>query len=275
MPPLITMPVGFETKQCTEAKRREVLNDLEVSGRSFLWKLLNKCSEELPCNLRLCPRCMRAMRIKLIQDGRDLLRKAAATTGQDLVAFSIVLTKERTRREDGPSTLRLLHGRIVRQLQRLALPSPILIAGIDVSLNEGLGQRPSWQPQLYGITLANNRKSLEEAFSYKTKHVPKPSYFRNVTDLASALTYSAKIEFVRRASYKDSTGRRNTRKVRLSQMQRLSVALWMADAQTWETMIFQGITRRGSKLVALSSASLSSSSAGNFVKFPPSATVHS
>lgn len=265
MPPFITMPRGFETKPQAEAHRREVLRLL---GDSDLGQVLNKCTQDEPCDLRMCPRCMRVTRVSLIQTGCPLLTEAAAEAGQELVAFSIVLTKEVTKERHGPPTLRLLHGRIAKQLQRLALPFPILISGLDVSLNEGLGQTPCWQPQLYGVTLADNKCALKEAFDNKTKHVAKPVWFREVDDLASALTYSAKTDFVRRVSYKDNTGRRNTRKVRLSRPQKLQLASWFGNTKSWETMIFLGIARRADKLVLLSSKKLSFSSNDKVSKFP-------
>jgi hypothetical protein len=168
---------------------------------------------------------------------------------RELIAFSIVLPNETGHARRGPPEFRRLRSRLSRRLQRIPLPVPKLLTGIDVSLNEKRSQS-HWQLQLYGVTHAANAEALRDEFG--DDRVKGLIRIRLCTDLCRVLTYAVKTQFVRRVSYIDErTGRWNTRKVGLSNSQRRLVAWWLRDVGCWDTLFFRGLTRRGDRLVSL------------------------
>jgi hypothetical protein len=245
-------PAGIETADIAERRQdREIrIHKRDPERFSKQIDLLERCVGGSECRLRICHLCMRKTRLHLIREGCAHFWSMARSG--EVIAFSIVLLNETGVAGRGPPDFRRLWSRLGRRLERIPLPVRRSIAGIDVSLNEKCGQS-YWQLQLYGVTHAANKKALEDAFGDdRVKRLVRISRCRSLcADLCRVLTYSLKTQFVRRVSYIDETGRWNTRKVGLSNAQRRVVAWWLRDVGCWDTLFFQGLTRRGDRLVSL------------------------
>ena len=250
----ICPPPGFETPNVTGRRQdREIrIHKRDPERFSKQIDLLERCVGGSECRLRICHLSMRKTRLHLLREGCKHFRSMALSG--ELIAFSIVLPNETGVAHRGPPDFRRLRSRLSRRLQRIRLPVLRMIAGIDVSLNED-GGRLFWQVQLYGVTHAANAKALRDEFGdpYSVERLVRISLCTDrCTDLCRALTYALKTQFVRRVSYVDErTGRRNTRKVGLSNSQRRIVAYWLRDVGCWDTLFLVGLTRRGDRLVSL------------------------
>jgi hypothetical protein len=247
------LPAGFETADLAERRRDRMIRVLQRDPERFATQIdmLEKCVGGAECRQRNCDVCMRATRLHLLRGGCKHFRSMALSG--EVIAFSIVLLNETGVAKRGPPDFRRLWSRLARRLQRIPLPVPRLIAGIDVSLNED-GGRLFWQVQLYGVTHAANEEAVWDEFDDpdSEEHVVQVSRCRSLcTDLCRVLTYAVKTQFVRRVSYIDRKGHRNTRKVGLTNSQRRLVAWWLRDVRCWDTVFLVGLTRRGDRLVPL------------------------
>jgi hypothetical protein len=248
MRPTCLLPPGFETTDIGERYQNLDIRILKKDPERFANEidLLEGCVGGSECRLHICRLCLRKTRLHLVREGCRHFEPLARR--RELIAFSIVLPDETGHSDRGPPEFRRLRSRLKRRLERLPLPVPLLLAGIDVSLNEKAG-RSHWQLQLYGLTHAVNAETLREAFGDdKVKGLIR---IRLCTDLGRALTYALKTQFLRRISYVDRTGRWNTRKVGLSNSKRRLVAWWLRDVRCWDTVFLVGLTRRGDRLVLL------------------------
>jgi hypothetical protein len=247
------LPRGFETTDIAERRRDRLIKVLQRNPERFATQidLLYECNVRSGCGARICDICMRKARVILVREGRTQF-ESLGRSGQ-LIGYSIILGEETGDVDRGPPDFARLCSRLRRRLQRLPLPVPKLIAGLDVSLNERCGQS-HWQLQLYGVTHAANEKALRKAFGVSGS-IERPIRIRLCTDLPRALTYSLKTRIVRRVSYVDQkTGHWTTKKFDLRPSQQRTLAWWLRNAGCWDTMFFRGLTRRGDHLVSLRKA---------------------
>jgi hypothetical protein len=240
------MPAGFETRQIAESRRDELLRILRKEPHRFarVIRILDDCSVRTPCGLRICDVCMRKTRLDLVREGCAHFQSLARS--REVIAFSIILWDETGQVDLGPPELPKLRSRLEPLLDRLPLPVVKLIAGLDVSLNQD-GRIPEWQVRLCGITHAANEQALRDTLG----GLEGVERIRTCTNLGAALTDALKMQFVRRISYADLTGRRYTHKRSLSASEERVVAWWLREAGCWGTLFFQGFTRRGERLVPL------------------------
>jgi len=243
------LPRGFETTDIAERRRDRLIKVLQRDPERFATQidLLYECNVRRGCGARICDICMRKTRLHLVREGCKHL--GPLVRRRELIAVSIVLPNETGHVNRGPPDFRRLRARLKRRLERLPLAVPLLIAGLDVSLNEE-GGRQFWQVQLYGVTHVNNTEALRDAFG-RSESVEKPLQICTCTDLGAPLTYALKTQYVRRVSYRDRKGNAKTRKPWLSNSQRRVVARWLRDVGCWDTVFLVGLTRRGERLVPL------------------------
>jgi hypothetical protein len=112
--------------------------------------------------------------------------------------------------------------RLQRRFQRAELP--VVLAGVDISLNEDSAGAwdPHWQVQVYGVVVGLPRVEVKQRLILSfppSNSVSRPLKVRKCDELQHALSYTIKPMFIRRVSYVDDTGRLNTRKVTLKVQQ--------------------------------------------------------
>src|SRR5262245_52039315 len=127
------LPRGFGTTDIAERRRDRVIRTLQRDPERFgtLIDVLEKCVGRHECRKRVCDVCMCKARVELVREG--CAHFGPMMCSREVIAFSIVLSSETGHADRGPPDFRRLRARLSRRLERLALPIPKLIAGLDVS----------------------------------------------------------------------------------------------------------------------------------------------
>ncbi len=240
---------AFETeKQVAEryaARGRLMFTGNPMSQPNFYW-----CAEANPCDSAACFACMREFRRWLVDAGAALLEQSL---GQLSVASLVHHTLSRR-----PGNLNSFHlGKAKRQLSRhidrAGLGSLVAIGGFDFSYNQPAnGSTPHWQPHAYVIWQGIDQEILKRALSPfypATAEIPRPVRVRNVTNLMAALSYTAKAVFYRRTSYKDASGRANTRSLPLLPPAERELLTYLDQLHPVDRLFLKNVRRQGSILI--------------------------
>jgi hypothetical protein len=233
----------FETEQTAFERQSEIIHALKgqdpASGKladraANLAEKLRECANGLPCDLSMCPVCVRSLRESFVLAAKaciDQLR-SARTWGPllPISAFCAVPLSD----QYPPGTLRKLklpafNEKIRARHRRAGLP--LVFAGIDISWNEYSPPKapPFWQGQVYGVVVGLDVEAVKSAIKHLYPHaasIKRPVRVRRCSDLPEALSYAIKPGFVIRVSHIDpDTGRYNTDYYGLKPPQLREVAL--------------------------------------------------
>jgi len=221
----------FETEQTAFERQSEMIRALngDDPAATRLADKLKACANGSPCDLSMCPICVRRLRASFVLPALKVIRRVQRKRKLPITAFSAVLKNGRYPVGNlAKIDLPVINRRVQRQHQRAQFP--LVFAGIDISLNEDGRQtrRSHWQVQAYGVVVGLDvdavKKALQRLYP-RTSSAPRPLRVRECCELPEALSYVIKPEFVRRVSYIDDTGRHNTRKCSLKAAQLRELAL--------------------------------------------------
>jgi len=221
----------FETEQTVFERQSEIIRALKGDDpvATRLADKLKACANGSPCKLSMCPICVRTLRASFVLAARRVIKKVQRRQELPITAFSAVLKNGRYPvGKLAQMNVPLINRRVQRQHQRAQFP--LVFAGIDISLNEDGRQtrRSHWQVQAYGVVVGLDVEAVKKALQHLYPHTsstPRPLRVRVCSELPEALSYAIKPGFVRRISYIDDTGRRNTRRCSLKPPQLLELAL--------------------------------------------------
>jgi hypothetical protein len=177
---------------------------------------LTECANGHPCNLSMCPICVRDLRESFVLAAKaciDQLR-SAPNWGPllTITAFSAIPLSDQYR----PGALHQLdlptfNERIQTQHRRAGFP--LVFAGIDLSSDEYIPPKipPFWQGHVYGVVVGLDVEAVKGAIKHpypRAASIPKPFYARECLQLPEAISYAIKPGFVRRVSYANYPKRR-------------------------------------------------------------------
>ena len=115
----------------------------------------------------------------------------------------------------------------------------------------GRRQQPYWQFQVYGIVVGldpdKTRTRLAPLYP-ASPNTPHPLHVKECNNLAKALSYVIKPYFSERVSYRDDTGRMNTRTVRLKPDQIRELAPWICRYPLTERYVLTGARRYSDRI---------------------------
>jgi hypothetical protein len=218
----------FETEQTAFERQSEMIRALKgrdpksarLAQRSAnLVERLKECSDSSPCNLSICPVCVRSLRASFVLAAKARIDKlqSAPKWGAllPITAFQAVPLSDQYM----PGMLRKMKAPAFNekiQARHRRAGFPLVFAGIDVSWNEDSTSKapPFWQAQLYGVVVGIDVEDVKNAIKRLypgDTSIKRPLRVRECTDVPRALSYAVKPAFVRRVSYVDPrTGRDNT-----------------------------------------------------------------
>jgi hypothetical protein len=179
---------------------------LEKRARDLAEKL-TECANGFPCNLSMCPICVRGLRESFVLAALRLIEGLQRKRKLPLTAFSAVggcdqyLPGNLARME-----LPLINKRVQRQHQRAGFP--LVFAGIDLSWDEYIppNKPPFWQAQMYGVIVGLDVEAVKSAIKHlysRAPSIPKPFHTRECLKVPEALSYIIKPAFVRQVRYID------------------------------------------------------------------------
>lgn len=240
---------GFETEKQV-AERHKACGKLMFTGNSasepnFYW-----CAEASPCDSAACSPCMREFRRWLVDAGITLFERSP---GQLSAASLVHHTWSRCPGNLSSFDLDKATRQMARHFDRAGVGNLVAIGGFDFSFNQpASGSTPSWQPHAYVILQGIEHQALKHAltpFYPSTAEIPRPIRTRRVTDRMEAITYAAKAIFYRRSSYKDATGRANTRYLRLPPPAERELFTYLDQLQPVDRMFLKNARRQGAILI--------------------------
>ncbi len=214
---------------------------------------LELCEKNNRCCSGACPECGRLLQRWFVRKSRYLIRDVLDTTGQQLVAITIIPAKPIIR----PGKLHTLEvGNLLRRLQYALDKAGIDIAmgAIDFSFNEDKDgkYKPFWSAHVYIITsIANEarvKKILKKLFPSKQR-IPRPIKISAFNNSRRRRSYAFKIQFKRRVGVdtfktkKDGMTRkcRNTSRQRLRAVERLELFMYLDQIGLAERFIFRSV----------------------------------
>jgi hypothetical protein len=215
----------FETEQMAFERQSQMIRALKGDDPvvKSLADQLKRCAKGSPCDLSMCPICVRKLRASFVLTALKVIRRVQRKRKLPITAFSAVLKNGRYPVGRLAKTdLPVINDRVQCQHRRAGFP--LVFAGIDISLNEDGRQtrRSHWQVQAYGVVVELDVDVVKGALQRlypRTSSAARPLRVRECCELPEALSYVIKPEFVRRVSYIDDTGRHNTRKCGLKAAQ--------------------------------------------------------
>jgi hypothetical protein len=250
------LPLKFVNSKQAELRQALRARRLSQGGPQAqnLARRLASCSAEDPCGLRVCHFCMRFHRIDLLRWAEQLWRRGSGCSVAEAVAFSLVMADDLIPESQLRKVpVRRVLARIRKRLGQLALPVPYVLGGVDFAVNIERLHPPRISVQVYGVTGAANVEALRELARTgrdPERGVHRPLEVRAIDCFAAAITYAQKSIFVRRSSYVDERGHRNTRKFSLRAAEERRLCLWLGELRTTETLILRGFSVRHGKLAS-------------------------
>jgi hypothetical protein len=228
-----------------EARGRLMFTRNSMSEPNFYW-----CALECPCDSATCPWCMREFRRWLVDAGITLFEQSSdQLSAATLVHHSLGRGLGTLHEFDLGKAKRQL----ARHLDRAGLGSLFAIGGFDFSYNQSSdGSAPYWQPHAYLIFQGMEPKIIKRALSPfypATAKIPRPIRTRQVTDLIQALSYAMKAVFSRRSSYRDATGRLNTRCLPLLPQAERELLLYLDQLRPVDRLFLKNLRRQGENLM--------------------------
>jgi hypothetical protein len=226
----------FETRQTALHRQATLIRQLAVVDDDAITvaRRLHACSKHAPCGSPICPVCVRRLRRSFIKGGMACIADICRTgnvPGEHVVAFSAVLGEEQYAvGQLHKADLLQVNKRLQRRFQRAGLP--VVLAGVDISLNEDSTGRwpPYWQLKLYGVVVGLIRLEVKQRLAVNlpvSDRIPRPFRVRTCRELPKPLSYIIKPMLIRRVSYIDPTGRFNTRKVPIKSAEMRELAVWL------------------------------------------------
>jgi hypothetical protein len=204
-----------------------VPDPLEEDARAKkLAEQLARCANSRPCNLSICPICLRRLRESFILGAVTCIQQLGLGPELPIIEFSAVSVRNSYSLDClDRIDLRKIKKRIRDQHKRAGFP--LAFAGVEILLNE-MRQRheyhaPFWQAQVHGVVVGLEIDDVESAVKreYPSEaSIPMPLSLSECSNLAAAALDSAvNPEFVR------NDGSRNTR---LKKSQLKEVGLWVS-----------------------------------------------
>jgi hypothetical protein len=202
-----------------------VPDPLEEDARAKkLAEQLGRCVHGRPCNLSICPICLRRFRKSFILGAVTFIEELGMGPELPFIEFSGVSVSYRGDLRDSLDRidLRQINKRIRDQHKRAGFP--LAFTGVEISLNEDRQDYddPFWQAQVYGVVVGLGIEAVESAIKreYPSEaSISMPLQVRKCLNSAVALNDAIKPEFVRRASCMDDAGRRYIHNCRLKKTQ--------------------------------------------------------
>jgi hypothetical protein len=215
---------------------------------------LGRCVHGRPCDLSICPICLRQLRKSFILCAVTCIEELGLGPELPIFEFSAVSVSYRGDLRDslGRVDLRQINKRIRDQHKRAGFP--LAFAGVEISLNEDRQDYddPFWQAQVCGVVVGLEFEDVKSAIKreYPSEpSIPMPLWVRKCSDLAVALNDAVKPEFVRTASYMDDAGRRYIHNCRLRKTQLKEVGLWLSLYEAPVRYVLTGCQRSGERFV--------------------------
>lgn len=220
---------GLESREEARARRGSYVAHLRNGDASakVLANKLEACSKRSPCKSGACPLCARELRIRHIYNVTNLdrfYRHQYATIAVTLVPGSTWARGDNLAELD----LTVIKQKLGKRLRRAGIESRHL-GGVDVSRNEHKGRR-YWHAHAQIIAWAEDLYTLAERLRTAFPAGPtaiRPVFVKMAHRLPGAASYTLKSMFVRRVSYVDKSGRRNSRKVRLTGPETRELLCWL------------------------------------------------
>ena len=228
---------------------------LEEDARAKkLAEQLGRCVHGRPCNLSICPICLRRLRKSFILGAVTCIEELGLGPELPIIKFSAVSIRYRGDLRDNLNRIDLgqIKTRIRDQQKRAGFP--LAFAGVEISLNEARQDYddPFWQAQVYGVVVGLEFEAVKSAIKreYPSEaSIPMPLWVRKCSDLAVALNDAIKPEIVRRASCMDDAGRRYIHNCRLKKSQLKEVGLWLSLYEAPVRYVLTGCQRNGERFV--------------------------
>jgi hypothetical protein len=244
----------FETRKQVYVRRYELIRVLKAgdpAARELAHKLA-KCAGGEPCGSSTCPVCVWRLRKSFVVGVNNCVKKLRLVQQCPITAFSAISSADKHRVEKlYRADLSLINKRVQRQCQRAGLP--LVFGGVDISLNEDSPRKklPFWQLHVYGVVVGQDREAVKRALKHlygRDGSNPRPFRSRECTNLPKALSYAIKPMFVRRVSYIDHRGSRNTHDVSLKRSQLRELATWLGQYPLSDRCFLTGCRRYGDRI---------------------------
>jgi hypothetical protein len=244
----------FETEQMAFERQSQMIRALKGDDPAVksLADQLKRCAKGRPCDLSMCPICVRRLRASFVLAALKVIKRVRQRRQLPITAFSAVSRNGRYPvGKIAKIDLPVINKRVQRQHQRAQFP--LVFAGIDLSLNED-GQRKRrshWRAQVYGVVIGLDVEAVKKALQHLYPHTsstPRPLRVRVCSELPEALSYVIKPEFVRRVSYIDDTNRHNTRKCGLKAAQLRELALCLGRYESTVRYALTGCRRYSDRI---------------------------
>lgn len=225
----LTRSAGLESWEQAKAQRDAYVAHLRNGDAKdkLLAEKLQTCSKLNPCESGACPLCTRALRKRHV-DNIAYLNKYFCPP-KAAIALTLVPSSSWARGDHlADLDLTIIKQKLAKRMRKSGIAKS-LAGGIDISRNEDEGRR-CWHAHAQIIAWADDTdalaKRLRNAFPAGATAI-KPVFMKVVHHLPGAASYTLKNMFVRRVSYVDKTGRRNSRKVRLTGPETRELLCWL------------------------------------------------
>jgi hypothetical protein len=226
-----------------------IMKALEDGRRAMkMAEQLGQCADDQPCNLSICPICLRRLRKSLILRAVACIAELRLGPELRIVAFDAVSVSSRRYHMQGMLD-RIDLAEIKRhiQAQHERADFPLAFARIEIALNENRNANeqddlPFWQAQVHGIVIGLDVAAVESAIQReypRAASMPMPLSLRQCSNLPAALDFAFKPEFVRNAG---------PRKPRLRKAQLSEVALWLSLDEAAVRYVVTGCQFDGNRL---------------------------
>jgi hypothetical protein len=204
----------FETVQTAFERQREIIRALKGDdpAAARLADKLKACANGSPCELSMCPICVRTLRASFVLAARKTIRRVQRREKLPLTAFCAVPLSDQYRPGRlSQMDLPVLNRRVQRQHLRAGFP--LVFAGVDLSWDEYIPPRmpPFWQAHIYGVVVGFDVEAVKSAIKHlypRAASIPRPFEANECTDLPEALSYIIKPGFVKLVRYIDCPWRR-------------------------------------------------------------------
>jgi hypothetical protein len=175
-----------------------------------LARRLKRCATSRPCNLSICPLCVRKIRKRLIIEAVACVDQLGLLPELPITEFGPIAVTTRQHYEHG-TVGQIDLGEIRRYIraQHEQAGFPLAFAGIKLLFNDGRQGNgdpgPSWYVQINGVVVGWTADSVETTVRrlYPSDTLLAiPSTFRERSNLAEALDFAVKPEFAQRPGLK-------------------------------------------------------------------------
>jgi hypothetical protein len=146
----------FESSNDAFERQSEIIRALKGDDPAVarLADKLKACASGSPCNLSMCPICVRRLRASYVLAACKIIRRVQRRGKLPLTAFSAVhVCDQYLPGQLSQMDVPLINRRVQRQHLRAGFP--LVFAGIDLSWDEYIPPRmpPFWQAHIYGVVV--------------------------------------------------------------------------------------------------------------------------